>query len=212
MRTHRLARAIRRITVSEQGGLGRPERRQETAPPLEVRLRTTRSQAADAIDRERREERPLDPNNPDDVGGDGSGRFIRTTIAINSLPPPSPCPFPNLNVLGILLLDLEPSELYLCQRVCSHWRNQFSDMYSIRRCLDQHIVEKFPEITHKIRQQREIMLAMTDLRVACDENVPLAEMTRHLRRLQNFTLTQELRDLTGVDACVRWSARQIQQW
>jgi hypothetical protein len=49
---------------------------------------------------------------------------------------------------------------------------------------------------------------MKNLRVLSDTKAPLAEMTSHLRRLQNFSITQELRDLTGVDACVRWSARQ----
>jgi hypothetical protein len=122
----------------------------ESASYESMSSRSTRSQAAKAADREKREERPLNPNNPDDAGGEGDGSVIRTIAAQNSPPQPSANLFLNLEVLSVLALHLEPSELYLCQRVCSHWRDQFSDAFSIRKCLDQHIVETFPLVTRII--------------------------------------------------------------
>lgn len=170
--------------------------------------RTTRRQAAEVIDRERREERPLDPNNTDDVGrGESNAGGIRIPASIS--PPQSANfdVFPNLDVLGTLLLHLEPNDLYLCQRVCSHWRDQFSDLFSIRKGLDQHHVEICPLFTSTIRQRREMVLARNTLKEACAMDVPEVEISSDLQKLYNLNVTKKVLDLIGLEMYVRLCAR-----
>lgn len=116
----------------------------------------TRSQKANDQKDAICDEGPPDPNNPD--GDDGGGGDPGSTGGGG---PPAiglAGAMPNRDVLANIASWLDPSDSYLCQRVCSLWRDQFSNLFVVRRCLEGHFSETQPMLITAIRQRRELAL------------------------------------------------------
>ena len=68
----------------------------------------------------------------------------------------------------------------------------------MRNSLDKRVMETYPSVPSAIRQRREMVLAVHTLTEAYDDNAPVAKVTSHLQKLQNFNVTEELLEVTGI--------------